>query len=194
MFNKLERGCGCTFSGSSCISALQLLPSACCCLQTCQQISLCMCFLAHSRHHRSGSLLTLPQLCRSEVGKASRGSSSALGGTQLLSRKWWPAAGHGASFRRSRQTLWVMSEGSLNFRSPCGMLSNPSCPLGMPGVERWTHRTRTAAAWERSAGIQLCSWMKTDCNYPSPKMLFPGKWSWVGKGGHTVVPCCSADC
>lgn len=98
--------------GSSCAPALQLLPSACCCLQTCQQISLCMCFLARSRHHQPGSLqplLPLPQLCR----PASHGVKGVklppwLGGRQLLGRKWWPAAGDGTSFRRSRQTFWAV--------------------------------------------------------------------------------------
>lgn len=130
-------------------------------------------------------------------------AGSTLGGWQLLVWKWWPAAGDGTSFRRSRQTFWVMSEGSLNFRSPCGMLSNPNSPLGTPGVERWTHRSRTAAAGISSLGPtckpelpSACSWMKTDCNYPCllPKnALFPGKWSWDGKGEHGAVPCCPAD-
>lgn len=174
-------------SGSSCTSALQLLPSACCCLQTCQQISLCMCFLAHPRHHWPGSLLPLPQLCWSEVGKDSAGREAAPHQEVVISSWAW-----GLLQKIQANTLSV-SEGSLNFRSPCGMLRNPSCPLGMPGVERWTHRSRTTAAWEHSAGIQLCSWMKTVCNYPSPKMLLPGKWSWVGKGENSMVPCCSAD-
>lgn len=86
--------------------------ASCCCLQTCQQISLCMCFLARSRHHQPGSLqplLPLPQLCR----PASHGVKGVklppwLGGRQLLGRKWWPAAGDGTSFRRSRQTFWAV--------------------------------------------------------------------------------------
>lgn len=52
-------------SVSSCTVALQLPLSACCCLQTSQQISLCMCSLACSRHHQTGSLgplLPLPRL------------------------------------------------------------------------------------------------------------------------------------
>lgn len=44
--------------------------------------------------------------------------------------------------------------------------------------------------------FQLCSSMKTDYNYPCllPKnTLFPGKWSWDGKGEHGTAPCCTAD-
>lgn len=44
--------------------------------------------------------------------------------------------------------------------------------------------------------LQLCSWMKTDCNYPCllpENALSLGKWSWAGKREHGVVPCCSAD-
>lgn len=39
--------------------------------------------------------------------------------------------------------------------------------------------------------LHLCSWMKPDCNCPwllPENTLSPGRWSWVGKGEHGVVP------
>lgn len=67
-------------SGSSCATALQLPPSASCCLQTCQQISLCMCSFARSRHHQPGSLgPCFPCPSRWEGSSSSPGS----GGQQL---------------------------------------------------------------------------------------------------------------
>lgn len=57
------------------------LPGACRCLQTCQQIGLCMCFPARFRHHQPGSFrpfLPLPQLRRMALHKVKRAMLSPV--------------------------------------------------------------------------------------------------------------------
>lgn len=157
LFNKLERGYRCVFFGLQ-LHSRSAAPSQC--------LSLPPDLPADRSVHVLPSLLQAPSaglaqaptslasaapagFARSKAGNASpHGSTSTRGGRQLLGRERWPVAGDGTSFTRSRQGFWAMGEGSPNFRSPSGMLSNPSSPSGMPGVEEWTHRSRATAAWE----------------------------------------------
>lgn len=87
-------------SGSSCSAALQLLPSACCCLQPCQQISLCMCSFACSRHHQplAQAPCSLPQLCRQHAGRAAAPRQEGVASTwrwDLLQEIQANILGHG---------------------------------------------------------------------------------------------------
>lgn len=88
---------------------------------------------------------------RSKVGDASpHGSTSALGGRQLLGGGRWQAARDGTPCHpaRSRRGFLAMGEGSPNFRRPSGVLGNPRSPSSMPGADGWTLRFRATAAQE----------------------------------------------
>lgn len=152
LFNKLERGCRCTFSrlqlrsGSAAPSQCSLLPPD---LPADQSVHV----LPRSLQASSARLAPAPSslapavlasFARSEVGKASPLAGRAAASWQEVVASSW-----GWDLLQKIQTNILGHEGSLDFRSPCGMLSNPSSPLGMSGVEGWTHRSRTAAAWEQ---------------------------------------------
>lgn len=118
-------------SCSSCAPALQLLPSTCCCLQTCSgSVCACASLLApgtRSQAH-SGPFCSCLSCAQRKAGDAAPHGSTSVQG--VVASSWgWDLP------QEIQAWFWAMGEGCPNFRSPFLMLSNPSSGVRGGGMD-----------------------------------------------------------